>query len=126
MVMLNKESITSPNSEGKQQCFLGSDLFCKYHFDPTFIYSINGWYSKCFTKDSTMKYGLYFEMMRYLFVIYPEIYDYYFNKMKRNLFNTLKMETWIDNFDQNANRILDVLNLVDTKENRDKLKFHFL
>ena len=61
-------------------------------------------------------------MMRYLFIIYPEIYDYHFNKINQG--NALKMETWIDDFDQNANKILNVLNFNDTEQNRNKLKLN--
>eukprot|EP01084_Bolivina_argentea_P120345 213305_1 len=38
-------------------------------------YSIKGWYSMEFISDNKrIKYGLFFEMIRYLFVVYPEIY----------------------------------------------------
>ena len=81
------------------------------------------WYREMFNYDETIKYGLYFEMRRYLFVSFAEIYDHHFNKISDRL-NELKMEVWIKDFDQNANRILDVLNFIDTKENRDKLKMN--
>ena len=86
-------------------------------------WNYNVWYKQMFNYDETMKYGLYFEMRRYLFVVFPEIYDHHFNKISDRL-NELKMEVWVEDFDQNANRILDALNCIDTKENRDKLKMN--
>ena len=82
--------------------------------------SINVWYTDMFSDEKTIKYGLFYEMIRYLFLIYPEIYDYHFNKVN-DVMKELKMEIWIKDFDKNAGTILDALNLIDTPKNRDVL-----
>merc|ERR1712228_468650 len=74
-----------------------------------------------FQSNDTIQYGLYFEMMRYLFVIYPEIYHYHFNIIT-DPDNELKMEDWHNNFDENVDVMLDRLNLIDSPGNRDKLR----
>ena len=77
--------------------------------------TMNAWYSKMFGSAETMKYGLFFEMMRYLFGVFPEVYD--FHKVS-DPENELKMEVWGSDFDRNLNVILDRLNLIDSPENR--------
>eukprot|EP01083_Nonionella_stella_P091286 255208_1 len=83
--------------------------------------SINQWYGKMFASEETLKYGLYFEMMRFLFVVYPEIYYYHFDLVTQPEYE-LKMETWHSDFERNMNVMLDALNLIDSKENREILK----
>ena len=74
-----------------------------------------------FGDAETMEYGLYFEMLRYLFVVYPSIYHYHFHLM-RDKKNELKMEVWNNAFDENVKIILDKLNLINTEENIEKLR----
>eukprot|EP01083_Nonionella_stella_P066250 174261_1 len=80
------------------------------------------WYKKKFVSDETFKYGLYFEMIRYLFVVFPEIYLWHVKMAKQPQEYELKMETWHSDFDHNMNVILDALNLIDSAENREILK----
>ena len=87
--------------------------------------SINTWYSKRFKDKDTMKYGLFFEMIRYLFAVYPSVYHFHFN-LNVDKDNALKMETWNNEFDKNLNIILDKLNLINTQENKEKLKMNGL
>lgn len=59
--------------------------------------------------------------MRYLFGVFPEIHDVHF-KMISDPRNELKMEVWHSDFDRNLNVILDRLHLMDSPENRKRLK----
>ena len=86
--------------------------------------NVKRWYNKMFGgSDENLKYGLYFEMLRYLFVVYhPEIYYYHTHFFKdKDEESELKMEIWNTDFDQNLNVILDKLNLVNNEQNRNRL-----
>ena len=60
-------------------------------------------------------------MTRYLFGVFPEIYDFHFNLVSDPR-NELKMEVWNSDFDRNLNVILDRLNLIDSTENQEILR----
>merc|ERR1712154_385188 len=79
---------------------------------------------KMFRSEETMKYGLFYEMMRYLFGTFPEIY--HFHQLLSDPRDTLKMEVWISDFDRNLNVVLDRLNLIDSAENRAILEMNGL
>ena len=71
-----------------------------------------------------IKYGLYFSMIRYLFVVYPEIYDVHhriLNQEERK-YHEFRMEDWINDFNGTAHKLLDALNFVDSVENREILR----
>ena len=82
--------------------------------------NMNVWYSKMFGSKDMLQYGLFYEMMRYLFGVFPEIYDFHFNLIS-DPENELKMEVWMTDFDRNINVILDRLNLINSLENREIL-----
>ena len=109
----------------KYNIFRGDKNTRKRNFDE--YRNINGWYTKMFggdePDDNRIKYGLYFEMIRYLFAVYPEIYYYHTHFFKdKDQENELKMEIWNTDFDRNLNVILDKLNLINNEENRERLK----
>lgn len=64
--------------------------------------------------------GLFYEMMHYLFGVFPEIYDFHAN-MVSDPRNELKMEIFHSDFDRNINVILERLNLLDSADNRHLL-----
>eukprot|EP01083_Nonionella_stella_P020466 56721_1 len=83
--------------------------------------TIKGWYKQMFTGTQQEVYGIFYEMIRYLFWIFPEIHHYHF-ELGIEPQNELKMETWFDHFDDNINVILNELNLIDNEENRYTLE----
>ena len=87
--------------------------------------NMNKWYSRMFRSDDTLKYGLFYEMTRYLFGVFPEVYDFHFNLIS-DPENELKMEVWNSDFDRNINIILDRLNLIDSPGNRELLERYAL
>ena len=87
--------------------------------------NMNQWFQNMSRSDADLPYGLFFEMMRYLFGVFPEIYDFHFN-MISDPENELKMEVWMTDFDRNVNVLLDRLNLIDIPKNRKRLKHHLM
>eukprot|EP01083_Nonionella_stella_P266921 902293_1 len=69
-----------------------------------------------------MKYGLYFAMIRYLFVVYPEVYEFHHNVEHKYVF---QMEEWMHNYRAALNKLVDGLNLVDTVANRGILEENY-
>ena len=84
--------------------------------------NMNAWYLLMFGKtEETQQIGLFFEFTRFIFSVFPEVYDFHFNLVSDPR-NELKMEVFHSDFDRNLNVILDRLNLIDSPENREILR----
>eukprot|EP01083_Nonionella_stella_P158255 514851_1 len=100
--------------------FRGRTRRKEHHF--AMYRSFSGWMVS-FRGLTEMKYGLYFEMLRYLFVVYPAIHYVHFETVSNATHAyELKMESWQNDFDYNMNIILDALNLNDSPQNNKILR----
>ena len=79
-------------------------------------------------KSKSLLCAIYFEFLRYLFQTYPEQYEIYNllnipkDRLKKINHYEIKMENFLNDFAFNTNEILNGLNIIDTFENRMKLK----
>ena len=77
-----------------------------------------------FGTEDMIGFGLYFSMIRYLFVVFPEIYSVHFDVLSaaERQANVYKMEDWMSDFDGTIRRFMNALNLMPTDENKKILE----